>query len=228
MPGWGLGFFSGQAGGHRVVGRDGILPGFNSTLLVAPDDGVAVVAFTNGSKGAFVWMETEFKRLLCRLLEVPDEVLRTDIPHRPEIWEELCGRYRPPPRISDLRQRLAIPGGIEVFVRAGRLMIRGLTPIPAIYRGLPLHPDDEDDPYVFRLDLSELGMGTVRVVFARDVASGTAAIHTSLGRQPLSLIRRPNERSARGPLAAALGGLLVATATRSVKRRRQRSQEAAA
>ena len=229
VPGWGLGFFSGQAGGHLVVGHDGILPGFNSTLLVAPDDGVAIVAFTNGSKGAFVWMETEFKRLLRRLLEVRDDVLRTDIPHHPEIWEELCGHYRPPPRISDLRQRLAIPGGIEVFVRAGRLMIRALTPIPAIYRGLPLHPDDEGDPYVFRLDLSGLGMQTVRVVFGRDVASGAVAIHTSLGGQPLSLIRGPTEGRARAPLAAALGARLVATAAaRSVRRRRRRSEEVGA
>jgi CubicO group peptidase (beta-lactamase class C family) len=225
LPGWGLGFARAEAGTHRVVGHDGILPGFNSDLLVAPDDGVGVVAFTNGSKSAFMWMETEFKRLLGQLLDVPDEGVRTDIPHHPEVWQELCGRYRLPPRISDLRGRLTIAGGIEVFVRGGRLMIRGLALIPALYRGLPLHPDDEDDPYVFRLDLSGLGMSTVRVVFGRDLASGTAAVHTSLGGQPLSLIRRPTEGRVRGPFAAALGALLVATATRSVTRRRQRSKE---
>jgi hypothetical protein len=159
LLGWGLGFALAEAGTHRMVGHDGILPGFNSELLVAPDDGLGVIAFTNGSKAAFMWMETEFKRLLRHLLEVPDEVVRTDIPHHPEVWEELCGRYRLPPRISDLRQRLLIAGGAEVFVRGGRLMIRWLAPIPALYRGLPLHPDDEDDPYVFRLDLSRVGDG---------------------------------------------------------------------
>jgi CubicO group peptidase (beta-lactamase class C family) len=228
LPGWGLGFARAEAGTHRVVGHDGILPGFNSELLVAPDDGVGVVAFTNGSKGAFMWMETEFKRLLRHLLDAPDEVVRTDIAHHPEVWEELCGRYRLPARISDLRQRLAIAAGVEVFVRGGRLMLRALAPIPALYRGLPLHPDDEDDPYVFRLDLSGLGMSAVRVVFGRDVASDTAAIHTSLGGQPLSLIRRPTEGRARGPLAAALGALLVAAAARTVTRRRQRSREVGA
>ena len=222
MPGWGLGFARAEAGRHRVVGHDGILPGFNSMLLVAPDDGVAIVAFTNGSEGAFVWMETEFKRLLRHLLDAPDEVVRTDIPHHPEIWEELCGRYRLPPRISDLRGRLAIPGGVEVFVRGGRLMIRALTPIPALYRGLPLHPDDEDDPYIFRLDLSEFGMSTVRVVFGRDVASDTAAIHADLGGQPLSLIRRTAGKKTRAPLAAALGALLAAAAARSVALCRQK------
>ena len=193
VPGWGLGFARGETGGHRVVGHDGILPGFNSTLLVAPDDGLAVIAFTNGSAGAFMWMEMEFRRLLSHLLDVPGEAIRTDIPHRPEMWHELCGRYRLPPRISDLRARLAIPGGMEVFVRRGRLMMRALTPVPAAYRGLPLHPDDEDDPYVFRLDLSGFGQGTVRVVFGRDAASGAAAVHADLGGQPLSLIKRSSD-----------------------------------
>ena len=111
LPGWGLGFVRAEAGGHRLVGHDGILPGFNSKFLMAPDDGVGVVAFTNGSKGAFMWLETEFDELLRDLLGVPDEVVRTDIPHHPEIWAEVCGRYRLPPRISDLRGRLAVTRG---------------------------------------------------------------------------------------------------------------------
>jgi hypothetical protein len=228
LPGWGLGFARGEVGGHRVVGHDGILPGFNSTLLVAPDDGLAIVAFTNGSLGAFGWMETEFQRLLRLLLDVPDDVIRTDIPHHPELWSELCGGYRPPARIADLRQRLAIPGGIEVFVRGGRLMIRALTPVPALYRGLPLHPDDADDPYVFRLDLSPFGQGTVRVVFGPDIADDTAAIHADLGGQPVTLIRRPIVGRARAPLTVAVRALLAATAARSVLRRRQRSEQASA
>jgi hypothetical protein len=170
-------------------------------------------------------METEFKRLLRLLLGVPDDVVRTDIPHHPDIWDELCGGYRLPARISDLRGRLAIPGGVEVFVRGGRLMIRARTPVPVLYRGLPLHPDDADDAYVFRLDLSGFGLGSVRVVFGRDVAGGTAAIHADLGGQPLTLIRRPTVGRSRAPLTAALGALLVAAAARSVMRRHRRSKE---
>jgi CubicO group peptidase (beta-lactamase class C family) len=228
VPGWGLGFACGEAGGHRVVGHDGILPGFNSTLLVAADDGLAVVAFTNGSRGAFGWMETEFKRLLRHLLDVPDEVIRTDVPQHPEVWGELCGCYRWPARISDLRGRLAIPGGVEVFVRGGRLMIRARTPVPALYRGLPLHADDAGDPYVFRLDLSGFGQGTFRVVFGRDNASDMAAIHADLGGQPLTLIRRPTEDRAQAVVTAAAGALLVAAAARRVMRRHQRPKGVAA
>jgi CubicO group peptidase (beta-lactamase class C family) len=198
VPGWGLGFGRGLAGGHRVVGHDGILPGFNSILLVAPDDGLAVIALTNGSPGAFVWMETEFRSLLRRLLAVPDDVVGTDVPQHPELWAKLCGRYRLPPRISDLRGRLALPGGIEVFVRGGRLTIRALTPVPALYRGVPLHPDDPDDPYVFRLDLSSVGLASVRVVFGRDNESQMPAIHADLAGQPLSFIRRQRSKEAAG------------------------------
>ena len=190
LPGWGLGFFRGEAGGHRIVGHDGIMPGFNSELLVAPDDGLAIVAFTNGSRGAMQWMGTAWKRLLHHLLDVPNEVVRTDIAPHPEVWADLCGRYRLPPRIGDLRGRLALAAGVEVFVRGGRLTIRGLTPIPALFRGVPLHPDDRDDPDVFRLDLSAFrGMSTVRLVFGRDPSGRVNAIHADMGAQPLSLLR---------------------------------------
>jgi CubicO group peptidase (beta-lactamase class C family) len=191
LPGIGLAFFRGDAGGHRVVGHEGVMPGFNSQFLLAPDDGVGVIAFTNGSSGAFVWLQTELGRLLRRLLDVPDEVVRTDLPHHPEIWGDLCGRYRLPERISDLRGRVAMGAGAQVFVRGGRLMVRLLTPLPALYRGLALHPDDEQDPYVFRLDLSKFGT-TVRVAFACEPGAGTTALHTDLQLQ--SLYKQPATR----------------------------------
>jgi len=194
LPGWGLGFARAEVGAHRVVGHDGILPGFNSTLLVAPDDGLAIIALTNGSAGAVGWMEAEFKALLRDLLEAPDDVIRADIPQRPEVWGELCGRYRLPARISDLRERLAIPRGVEVFVRGGRLMLRASTPVSALYHGLPLHPDDANDPYAFRVDLSQFGQGTLHLVFGRDIAGDTPAIHTDFGGQPVSLISSSGRR----------------------------------
>jgi hypothetical protein len=218
LPGMGLGFFRGDAGGHRVIGHEGILPGFNSGLSLAPDDGVGVIALTNGSSGAFVWLQIELGRLLRHLLAVPDESVRADVPHHPEIWSDICGRYRLPAGISDLRGRVMMAGGAEVFVRGGRPMARVLTPVPALYRGFPLHPDDEQDPYVFRLDLSRFGMATVRVVFSREAGGGTTALHTDL--QALSLHKRP----ARGRPAARSTGALGALAVAAVVARRQRSR----
>jgi CubicO group peptidase (beta-lactamase class C family) len=197
LPGMGLGFFRYDSGGHLVVSHEGILPGFNSALVVAPDDGLGVIACTNGSSGAMAWLPFELGRLLRHLLDIPNEVVRSDVPHHPEIWDELCGRYRLPPRIADLRGRVVMGSGVQVFVRAGRLMLRVLTPVPALYRGLPLHPDDHTDPYVFRLDLSRFGMSTVRLVFAHEAGGGVMAIHTDLGSQPASLYRQPKAKSAR-------------------------------
>ncbi|HEX5502812.1 MAG TPA: serine hydrolase domain-containing protein [Thermomicrobiales bacterium] len=159
LVGVGLGCFRHDVCGHRVVGHDGIMPGCNAGLLAAPDDGVGLIAVTNGSSGAMAWLPAELGRLLRYLLAVPDEAVRTNIPHQPTIWGELCGRYRLPARVSDLRGRAMLGGGIEVFVRGGRLLLRVLSPVPALYRGLPLYPDDERDPEVFRLDLAPFGMG---------------------------------------------------------------------
>jgi hypothetical protein len=67
--------------------------------------------------------------------------------------------------------------GAEVAVRRGRLVLRTVSPIPALYRGLQLHPDDSEDPYVFRIDLSPYGLATSRIVFSRDAAGVTTGVH---------------------------------------------------
>ena len=192
LPGMGLGFFRSDAGRHRVVGHDGRLPGFHSQLFVAPDDGLGVVAFTNGSSRAMLWLPTELEGLLHSLLGVPQDAVRPDIPQHPEIWNDLCGLYRA--KVIDLRGRLMMGGGVEVIVHGGQLKARLLTPIPAAYRGIQLHADDETDPYVFRIDLSQFGMGTSRVVFSRADGTGTTtAVHTDMGL--LSFQKRPHERN---------------------------------
>jgi len=190
LPGWGLGVARGQVGGHLVVGHDGVLPGFNAAVLVAPDDDLAVLAVTNGAPGAFVWLREELQDLLRRRMGMAPEGIRRDVPQHPEVWDELCGTYRLPPRVSDLRGRAALAGGVQVLVRRGRLALRALAPVPALFRGVDLHPDDPEDPYVFRIDLSALEMSSVRVVFGPDAASGAVALHADLGGQPLSLVRR--------------------------------------
>jgi WS/DGAT/MGAT family acyltransferase len=219
IPGMGLGFFRGDVGERRVVLHDGILPGFNSALLLAPDDGVGLIAFTNGSSGAFSWLQIELDRLLRQVLGVPDEIARTDVPHHPEIWPDLCGRYVFPPRIADLRVRLMLSGGAEVLVSGGRLKVRLLTPVPVPFRGLPLEPDDEHDPYAFRLDLSRFGMPSVRVVFSRGVGGRATAAHTDLGGQPLSLVR-PDAGTKRRQLKKSLGAVAAVGLMAAVRRRR--------
>jgi CubicO group peptidase (beta-lactamase class C family) len=229
VPGMGLGFFRGDVGGHPVVYHDGILPGFNAELLIAPDDGIGVFAATNGSSGAFAWLQIELDRVLRQLNGVPEDA--RDGPHHPEVWAILCGRYMLPARIADLRERLMLARGVEVFVRGGRLMARVLTPVPALHRDLPLEPADENDPFIFRLDLTAFGMAPVRVVFGPVVDGRATAAHTDVGGQPWSLVRREDAatghrwlRPALGALAAAcLVGALRRAGRRQAKRRAWRS-----
>jgi CubicO group peptidase (beta-lactamase class C family) len=223
LPGMGLGFFRHDAGGHRVVGHEGIMPGFNSGILVAPDDGVGVFALTNGSPRAMVWLPTELAGLLRHLLDVPIGDQGGRVPRHAEPLDLVCGRYRLPP-VGDLRGRVMMGGGAQVFVRDGQLMLRLLTPVPALWRGHRLLPDHETDPYVFRLDLSELGMPPVRLAFCRDPDSGDIAIHTDLGGQPISLVRDPPASSGRLWIAGALGTAAVVAAGLARRRARRRRE----
>ncbi len=193
----GLGFFLSAVGGHRLAGHEGILPGFNAHVLLARDDDLGVIAFTNGSSGAMAWLPAEVTGLALDLMGVAEPHVRTDVAHHPEIWRDLCGRYRLPARVSDLRGRLLMGRGAEVYVRSGRLMVRILAPVPGFRRGFALHPDDETDPLVFRIDPSGTGSPTFRIVFARDRGGDVVAAHTDLGWQPLSLVRSPMRRSGR-------------------------------
>ena len=85
--------------------------------------------------------------------------MRTDVPEHPEIWSDLCGWYSFGPGVlTDPQPRATLGAGVEVVVRREQLTIRGQIPIPAVRRGLRLHPDG-DDPYAFRIDLSGSQVG---------------------------------------------------------------------
>ena len=74
MPGIGLGFFRIRT--WEAISRsstDGILPGFDSQIFLAPDDGVGVMAFANGARRGMHWLHS-LRLGACsrRLLGVPD------------------------------------------------------------------------------------------------------------------------------------------------------------
>ncbi|GAA2216196.1 hypothetical protein GCM10009850_116650 [Nonomuraea monospora] len=215
LPGIGLAFFRTGGGGRLAVEHQGILPGFNSQIFVAPDHGVAVMAFTNGSPQALTWLPAETGRLLNRLTGVPDDTVRNGIPHHPELWGELCGRYRPRAQRTDMQVWSMFGAGAEVVVRKGRLWLRVLSPLPSLYKGFPLHPDDARDPYAFTIDLSEFGIGTARLVFQH--GSPDTSLHLDL--LPLSLDRRPAAANPRIWAAAALTAATAAVAVRARHRR---------
>ena len=217
VPGIGMAFSRFNLGGHLAVEHEGILPGFNSDIFLAPGDGVGVMAFTNGARQAMLWLPAEAGRLLGQLIGVPDDVIRTDVAQHPEVWGDICGWYPFAAPLTDLRARSIFGAGAEVFIRRGQLMLRALSPIPAVYRGFVLHPDDDKDPCVFRIDLSQFGIGTARVIFTRDLDVGTAAVHLEL--YPVSLQKQPAIKNPRYWLNAALGAAGAAAAAAAVRRR---------
>lgn len=186
LPGVGLAFFRHEIGGHLVVEHDGLLPGFTSQLSVAPDDDLGVVAFTNGSHGARAWLSAEVGGVVRDVLGVPAPRIRTDVPHRPDLWTGLCGWYSFRGSARDVQKWFI--AGAKVSVRRGRLVLHAISPVPALARGLPLYPDDAEDPYVFRIDLSDLGVGTSRVVFSRTREPRVTAFHLDF--VPLSFDKR--------------------------------------
>jgi CubicO group peptidase (beta-lactamase class C family) len=216
IPGMGLAFFRANLGGHLAVEHDGILPGFDSQIFLAPGDGIGVMAFANGAKQGMHWLTPEVAGVLRQLLDVPEEVIRTDVPQHPEMWGDLCGWYRFSAHPTD-PARFVIGAGAEVAVRRGQLMIRALSPIPALYRGFALHPDDEKDPYVFRIALPWFGIGTGRVVFSQQPGAGTTALHLDFG--ALSFQKQPATKNPRLWVVGALGALAVTGAAIAVGRR---------
>jgi CubicO group peptidase (beta-lactamase class C family) len=218
VPGMGLGFLLGDEDGHLSVGHDGILSGFLSAISLAPDDGIGVIVLTNtgrlDGRGAAQPLATA---LLRRLLGLPDEAIRTDVPQHPDVWSEICGWYGPDPGpVTNLFTRAAFGAGIEVSVRRGQLMLHPMTPLPPMRSGFRLHPDDPEDPYVFRADFDAAGLGTLRVVFSDRLDSG----------QPIRLLvngmsfeKRPDVRNPKLWLRGTLAGSAAALAIRHVLRR---------
>jgi CubicO group peptidase (beta-lactamase class C family) len=219
VPGMGLGFDRGGADGHLVIGHGGILPGFNSQLFVAPDDGAGLIAWTTGAQRAMLWLPTETGRLLDHLIGVPIDAIRADIALRPETWPALIGHYGFSGQLTDIRARLMTGFGADVYASGDRLMLRLRSPVPALLRGIELHPDSETDPDVFRVDLQQFGLPTARVVFSRP-ASGKDATAIHLDIFPMSLQRRTEGSGQRNARQLAVLSTLLATGATLMARRR--------
>ena len=214
VGGIGFGFMLGHVDGHLTAEHQGILPGFDSQICLAPDDGVGVMIFSNGTRQGTSWMPGETSELLSELLRVTDGGVRSDIPQRPDVWSEICGWYPLTANLTDTQLKSVVGLGAEVLIQGGQLTLRTLSPIPAMYRGFVLHPDDANDPFAFRIDLSKYGIGSVKVVFSRH-PGGVTRIHTNW--IPHSLTRQPLERSPRrwiGRGLATAAGIAAVTLLR--------------
>ena len=108
--------------------------------------------------------------------------------------------------------------GAEVTVRDGHLALKPLHPIPAIRRGMRLHPDDPNDPCAFRVEMPDYGIN-LRVVFSQSPENGRTV--TRLLTDTFSFQKRPD---ARNPRRLAGGALLAGATAIAVRQRRSRAR----
>jgi hypothetical protein len=103
-------------------------------------------------------------------------------------------------------------------------MLRFLSPIPTLYRGFLLHPDDDRDPYVFRIELPWFGIGTGRVVFSREAGTGATALHLDFA--PMSFRKQPGATNPRRWAVGAVGACAAGVTALAARRlRRGQHQE---
>ncbi len=217
LPGIGLAFELGEESGRKTVGKTGIVSGFHSAIVLAPEDriGVVVLRNTGGLDGRNAATPLA-AALLRRRLGLPDQAIRSDIPARPESWSEICGWYGPDPGpVTNLFTRALMGAGAEVTVRHGHLMLKPLHPVPAIRRGIRLHPDDPNDPWAFRVEMAEYGIN-LRVVFSKSSEHGRTI--TRLLTDTFSFEKRPD---ARNPRPWIQGALLAGATAIAVRQRRE-------
>ena len=219
IEGLGLAFFLDRFGEHRVVGHDGNVPGFASALLVAPDDGVGVVVLTN--TGTAIGAQLVAASLMRWVLGVEDPAAvlpKPEVAEIPHLWPELTGYYAPAPGfLTNLRTWLATGGEVEVTVRNRHLVLRALSPLPALRKGLRLHPIDETDPLLFAVNAEGL---FVPVAFRRDEA-GTVTVMCTGTPALTTFHRRPAWRSSGLRVKALSAAGLAATAYRRLRARRR-------
>ena len=219
----GLGFDLRAEDGHRTVGKTGVVSGFLSAPTMAPSAGIGVVALSNTGGLSGQGAPTEVGTALLRqLIGLPEDQLRDDVPPRPDVWAELCGWYAPPPGpVTNLFARALMGAGAEVAVDGRRLVLKALTPIPALRNGVTLHPDDPNDPYAFRVDYSALGLGTLPVVFT---TTGDGRRVHRLWLDLMAFDKRPDVRNPRRLAGEALtAGVLTAGIARLARKTQARS-----
>lgn len=213
IAGMGLGFELREEHGRTFVGKGGTIAGYLSAIDMVPDAGLGVVVLTStgalDSRGA---AEPLAAMLTRHLLGLPDAPVRDDIAPRPDTWGGLCGWYAPDAGpVTNLFLRVMMGAGVEVVVRGGQLVLKPLTPIPAMRAGMVLHPDDADSPRVFRVVMPQYGR-TSRVVFTDDVPRRMLL-------DVMSFEKRPDARNPRRMITG--GAAAVAIALQAIRLNRR-------
>ena len=89
------------------------------------------------------------------------------------MWSDLVGHFAPAPGLlTNVRTWQMAGGEVEVIVRDRRLVLRSLSPVGPLRRGVVLHAADPDDPMVFVAEAQGLA---IHVAFTSNPAGGPVA-----------------------------------------------------
>jgi len=124
---FGLGFALGKLDGHRRIGHDGAIYGFETSLDALPDDklGAVAVATLDSSNAVTDHIVTEALRLMLAVREhkpLPEIDLTTAVD--PSLARRVAGRYGTGSNAVDLKEHegrlfmLPLRGGFQVELRA--------------------------------------------------------------------------------------------------------------
>lgn len=150
LQGMGYCFKIDDFGGHRVVSHDGLWLGFISSMFVAPDDELGVVALTNTANPIAIGLASSLMRRMLgegrKLKSRPDP---ESLPETPENWPSLQGFYGPKPGFnSNFRLWTSYGGELEVYQAENELQVRSLR--GSWKEGKTLVRADKDDLLSFR------------------------------------------------------------------------------
>jgi CubicO group peptidase (beta-lactamase class C family) len=214
----GLAFFLPRFDGHKVIWHGGSLPGFKSTMYVAPDDKIGVVVLTNTVTGEHDILGQRLLRRMLALADPVDRIPRAGVLGHPHVWSELIGFYGPRPGLNtNTRVWMSMGGELEVYVKGTRLMMRSLGGL--FRKGVALFPIDGDDPLAYQ---GKMGKQVITVVFKRGRDGAVSRILPGLQIYGFyELHKRPVTQSLRfksnvilGAAAGAVGALLLGRALR--------------
>jgi CubicO group peptidase (beta-lactamase class C family) len=163
LQGMGYGFKVDNFGGHRVVSHDGLWLGFISSLFIAPDAELGIVALTNSANSIAIGLA---RGMMQRMLGEARELKRRPEPDSladtPELWPALMGYYGPKPGFnSNFRLWTSYGGELEVYQNERGLRVRSLR--GSWKEGKSLQRVDEADPLSFTA-------GGREVIFKRNEA----------------------------------------------------------
>lgn len=161
LQGMGYCFKIDDFGGHRVVSHDGLWLGFISSMFVAPDDELGVVALTNTANSIAISLASSLmRRMLGEGRKLKSRPNPDSVPDTPENWPSLQGFYGPKPGFNtNFRLWTSYGGELEVYQEEEELRIRSLR--GSWKEGKTLVPADKDDPLSFRA-------GGREVIFTED------------------------------------------------------------